>query len=79
MTEPINWPTKTRQLHNHHFDSSIWSDFPLRDDDIIIATYAKAGTTWLQGAGYSGAGYRVQGAECEWRWWAMLGWREAAF
>jgi aryl sulfotransferase len=26
----------------------IWNDFPFRDDDIIIATYAKAGTTWMQ-------------------------------
>lgn len=41
-------PRKTRELHNHHFDSTIWNDFQFRDDDIIIATYAKAGTTWLQ-------------------------------
>lgn len=41
-------PRKIRELHNHHFDSTIWNDFQFRDDDIIIATYAKAGTTWLQ-------------------------------
>ncbi len=41
-------PQKTRELHNHHFDSTIWNDFEFRDDDIIIATYAKAGTTWVQ-------------------------------
>ena len=41
-------PKKTRELHNHHFDSTIWNDFKFRDDDIIIATYAKSGTTWLQ-------------------------------
>ena len=41
-------PVKTRELHNHHFDSTIWNDFKFRDDDIIIATYAKSGTTWLQ-------------------------------
>jgi aryl sulfotransferase len=41
-------PTKTREFHNHHFDSTIWNDFAFRDDDIIISTYAKAGTTWLQ-------------------------------
>ena len=41
-------PQKTRELHNHHFDSTIWNDFPFRDDDIVIATYAKSGTTWLQ-------------------------------
>jgi aryl sulfotransferase len=42
------WPRKTRELHNHHFDSTIWNDFQFRDDDIIIASYAKSGTTWLQ-------------------------------
>lgn len=42
------WPRKTREIHNHHFDSSIWNDFAFRDDDIVIATYAKSGTTWLQ-------------------------------
>ena len=42
------FPVKTRELHNHHFDSTIWNDFEFRDDDIIIATYAKSGTTWLQ-------------------------------
>ena len=41
-------PRKTREMHNHHFDSTIWNDFNFRDDDIIIATYAKSGTTWLQ-------------------------------
>jgi aryl sulfotransferase len=35
-------------MHNHHFDSTIWNDFRFRDDDIVIATYAKAGTTWTQ-------------------------------
>ncbi len=29
-------------------DSTIWNDFRFRDSDIIIATYAKAGTTWTQ-------------------------------
>ena len=44
----IKWPQKARELKCHHFDSAIWNDFPFRDDDIIIATYAKSGTTWLQ-------------------------------
>lgn len=41
-------PLKSRELHNHHFDSTIWNDFAFRNDDVIIATYAKAGTTWMQ-------------------------------
>lgn len=45
---PLSWPQKTRELYNHHFDSTIWNDFAFRDDDIIVATYAKSGTTWTQ-------------------------------
>lgn len=41
-------PRKSREFQNHHFDSTIWNDFKFRDDDIIIATYAKSGTTWVQ-------------------------------
>ena len=48
MAASIEWPKKTRELHNHHFDSTIWNDLRFRDDDIVIATYAKAGTTWTQ-------------------------------
>lgn len=44
----VEWPRKTRELHNHHMDSTHWNDFPFRDDDVIIGTYAKSGTTWTQ-------------------------------
>jgi aryl sulfotransferase len=48
LTWRDGWPVKTRELHNHHFDSTAWNGFAFRDDDIVIATYAKAGTTWTQ-------------------------------
>lgn len=45
---PLAWPRKIRELHNHHFDSTVWNDFAFRDGDIVISTYAKSGTTWTQ-------------------------------
>lgn len=29
-------------------DSRCWNEFPFRDDDIVIGTYLKCGTTWTQ-------------------------------
>jgi aryl sulfotransferase len=46
MTVPSALPVKTRELHSH-FDSTIWNDLRFRNDDIVIATHAKAGTTWV--------------------------------
>lgn len=41
-------PERTRTYQCHHFDSTRWDYFEARDDDIIIATSYKAGTTWTQ-------------------------------
>ena len=45
-TSPL--PQRTRVYQSHHFDSTRWDYFEPRDDDIIIATSYKAGTTWTQ-------------------------------
>ena len=44
----IAWPIKTREIHDHHINSSAWNGFKFRDDDIVIATNGKSGTTWMQ-------------------------------
>jgi aryl sulfotransferase len=48
QTSTIPSPVKTREVLTHHMDSRWWNDFRFRDGDIIIATYAKSGTTWMQ-------------------------------
>ena len=44
----LNLPQRTHIYQNHHFDSTRWDYFESRDDDIVIATSYKAGTTWTQ-------------------------------
>lgn len=48
MDASAQWPIKVRELQNHHFDSTTWNDLQFRDDDIVISTYGKSGTTWVQ-------------------------------
>ena len=48
MDRQIEWPEKKREFQSSTIDSTYWNDFAFRDDDIIIGTYAKAGTTWVQ-------------------------------
>jgi len=37
-----------REYRNHHLDSTRWEGFVPRDDDIVVTTAYKAGTTWTQ-------------------------------
>ena len=49
MTERVlAWPVKTRDMFYNAFDSRYWDDFKFRDNDIVIVSYAKSGTTWMQ-------------------------------
>ena len=41
-------PQKTCIYQNHSLDSERWFNFARRDDDIIVATPYKCGTTWTQ-------------------------------
>ena len=44
----MNLPERSRIYQCHHFDSTRWDYYEPRDDDIIVATSYKAGTTWTQ-------------------------------
>lgn len=46
--ESVIYPTRKRDLHNAMMDTDRWDGFEYRDDDIIINTWAKSGTTWTQ-------------------------------
>src|SRR5215469_7365667 len=44
----VQWPRKSREIKTLNMDSARWNGFAFRDDDIIIATWQKSGTTWVQ-------------------------------
>lgn len=46
MAEVLRAPT--REYRTVIVDSRRWADFAAREDDIVIATFAKCGTTWMQ-------------------------------
>src|SRR3954467_897249 len=41
-------PEQTHEYRNHHLDSTRWDTFKVRDNDIVVTTAYKAGTTWTQ-------------------------------
>ena len=41
-------PERVHEYRNHHLDSTRWDGYSIRDDDVIITTAYKAGTTWTQ-------------------------------
>ncbi len=42
------WPVKTGELQNVFVDSTRWNGFKFRDDDIVVGTWSKSGTTLTQ-------------------------------
>ena len=41
-------PTKTREVQHALMDSTIWNAFTYRPNDIVIASWSKSGTVWVQ-------------------------------
>jgi len=42
------WPVKRRELKTAVFDSTRWNGFPFRDGDVVVASWGKTGTTWVE-------------------------------
>lgn len=47
-SQKTRWPKKTREIQTAIMDSTRWNGFRFRDDDVVIATFGKSGTTWMQ-------------------------------
>ena len=45
---PTDQIREVREVRTRVFDSARWQGYRSRSDDIIIATYSKCGTTWMQ-------------------------------
>jgi aryl sulfotransferase len=41
------WPRKTRELQTAILDSTRWNRFNHREGDVVVGSWAKAGTTWV--------------------------------
>ncbi len=48
MNDQFPLPTRSRDYQGHMLDSARWDHIEPRDDDVIVATAYKAGTTWMQ-------------------------------
>lgn len=45
---PTAIPVKRRELQSNMLDSAIWNEIALKADDIIVSSWGKSGTTWVQ-------------------------------
>jgi hypothetical protein len=46
--ETIAWPVKRQEIKTAVFDSTRWNGFPFREGDVVVATWGKTGTTWVE-------------------------------